>query len=285
MSVKAAVALGLGAAGLGLAGCAAAPPGVADPREVRLGAATECRQRFPHVVARVEVDRFDRLRWQAVPTAGPSEREQFLACYRERLGAAPHVATITWPDSAPEPAEAPFLQAPVWRPGDRWRFRLSGRREARTVDFAVRREETVDGDPYYVAAWGSREEYWKRPELSLAVEQGGGRASVRHVPPLLWYVWPLRRGTVWEFESTVERPGGTPGPRRFLACRAEAPATVTVAAGAFQAIAIVCRAKGSDRPVRESWYAPAVRMDVRRRVHRPDGVDDLELLEYRPAAP
>src|SRR3989338_8591863 len=68
-------------------------------------------------------------------------------------------------------------------------------------------------------------------------------------------------------------------------CGVEAEEAVTVPAGTFTALRIVCRDKRTNSVMDEKWYAPAAKHWVKDRTYQPWGLRERELLAFKLGSP
>jgi hypothetical protein len=146
----------------------------------------------------------------------------------------------------------------------------------------MQREETVDGVPYYVVTSGTqREIYWRKADLAYYMDKVQGAVEERNVPPRLDYVWPLRLGKRWEQTYTVEIPSDRTALDIARVCQVEGAETISVPAGSFQTIKIMCDNQKTGVRMLEAWYAPAVKQWIRIRFPVIHHVQTRELLSFK----
>jgi hypothetical protein len=175
-----------------------------------------------------------------------------------------------------------FAAPPQWRPGDEWSFREEGSRSNGTFVWSVVREEaTASGRQYVVQSGSRREIYYRAEDLAYLMDKVDGDVETSSLPGDIRYVWPLDVGRRWEFAYTVARPKDRTTEERKRECVAEKEETVTVPAGTFQTVKVVCRNPRTGRPTHEAWYAPAVKHYVKWLGHWTDGVQTRELTGFR----
>ena len=171
--------------------------------------------------------------------------------------------------------------APVWKRGDQWVYSWETPQGKGIFVWSVDHEEAVDGVEYYVLTAGQREMYWRKSDLAIFMDKLGGRAEERNVPPRLLYVWPLTPGAMWEQTFTREQFREKRTERLAMTCEVEAEETITVPAGTFGALKIVCREQRTGSIIHETWYSPEVKNRIRERVPFPEGIWLRELKAYR----
>ena len=171
---------------------------------------------------------------------------------------------------------------PQWKPGDEWTFRQESPQGKGTFVWAVNREESVDGVAYYVVTIGRQREFYQRKaDLALYMDKIQGAIEQRWVPPQLLYVWPLVPGKRWVQTYTSENPRDRQTTDITSVCQVEAMETITVPAGSFMTLKIVCHNQRTDALMYERWYAPAVKHWIRERSRFPYGIRERELINFK----
>ena len=194
------------------------------------------------------------------------------------------VAPATAQGGAAAVAAAPmsFATPPRWRPGDEWAFREEGARNTGTFVWSVVREEaTATGLRYVVQSGGRREIYYRAEDLAYLMDKVDGEVETSSLPGDIRYVWPLDVGRRWEFAYTLSRPKDRTTEERRRECVVEKEETLTVPAGTFQTVKVVCRNPRTGRPTHEAWYAPAVKHWVKWLGYWSTGVQTREMTDYR----
>jgi hypothetical protein len=164
--------------------------------------------------------------------------------------------------AAASPAAAADVAAPVWRVGDAWTVAFTPSWEdGGTVRLSVEGVEKIDGVEHYVVRSGDATIYQRTSDLATTIETSGGRLIGRYTPAFAFAAWPLTIGKSWESRYVDEREGKKRSVAR--ACRAEAEERVSVPAGVFKAVRIVCRTIGTGEEASRIWYAPAAKQVVR----------------------
>jgi hypothetical protein len=170
---------------------------------------------------------------------------------------------------------------PAWLPGDEWRFRAQGPRGPGSYTLTVDGEETVDGVAHYVVKSRFRSAYYVKENLAWHFEKVDG-AVTRRLSPAPGHDWPLRVGKSWErnYQRTDAQEGRTQ--EIFRRCSAVDESTVTVPAGVFLTVHVVCRDRAG-RIAGEWWYAEEARNWIRQRVPLPEGerVDELTAYTFK----
>ena len=171
---------------------------------------------------------------------------------------------------------------PTWRPGYEWEYRWESPRGKGTFVWSVSRIDAVDGTEYYVVtASESREIYWRRQDRAYYMDKVPGGIEMRVVPPLT-VPWPLVAGKSWEWRYTRERPIERSTSEEIRACVvAERPEQITVPAGTFAALKVVCTDPRNGEVTEEVWYSPDVKQRVKERTRFNYGVRVRELLRYQ----
>lgn len=186
------------------------------------------------------------------------------------------------PMATEQTAGTAVLKAPVWKRWYEWAYRWESPRGSGTYVWSLDREEIVDGVEFYVISSGRETEaFWRKSDLAFYMDKVGGAVETRMVPPQIRYVWPLAVGKRWEQTYTQEKPRGRwLTVERKTECQVEADETITVPAGTFPTIKIVCRNKGTGAVEVETWYSPHVQNWIRERGRFPDGIRQRELTAY-----
>ena len=179
------------------------------------------------------------------------------------------------------PAPVARADSPLWKRGDEWAYRWETPQGQGLFVWSVNREEIVDGQEYYVIASGPREMYWRKSDLAIYMDKVGGKVEERNVPPRLLYVWPLEPGRAWEQTFTREQFPDGRAETISVACLVEAEETITVPAGTFPTLKIVCRNQATGMVINETWYSPKVMNRVREWLPFPDGIWQRELKSYK----
>jgi hypothetical protein len=171
---------------------------------------------------------------------------------------------------------------PVWKAGDEWAYRYDGASGSGTFIWRVDRTENLAGVPHYIVTAGPREIFYRVDDLGFTRETLDGKIS-REISPSAWRVvaFPLRVGQSWSMKYVERRPieGETESVERR--CVAEKQETVTVPAGTFAAIRVVCTNTRANAWVLTLWYAPVVHHMVKDEYPlRTGGRSSRELLKF-----
>ncbi len=173
------------------------------------------------------------------------------------------------------------IPAPQWRVGDEWAYGYDGPTGKGTYVWSVDREEAIDGVAHYVIKTGTREIFYRKPDIALTRETVDGSAVLIVTPSRLQYAWPLEIGKNWEQAFHEERPVARQTTERVDAVIVEAEETVTVPAGTFKTLRIVYRNKNTGAIRYEAWYAPELKQVVRLRERLASGLRTRELIAYK----
>jgi hypothetical protein len=178
-------------------------------------------------------------------------------------------------------ASASATIPPTWRPGDEWAFRYESAVGNGTYVWSVDREEAVDGVPHYVIKSGTREIFYRKPDFALTRETVDGAIVLDTKPSRLHYVWPMHVGQTWEQTVQEERPVARQTAERVDAVTVEAEETVTVPAGTFKTLKIVCRNKKTSATRYEAWYSLEIKQVVKLRENLETGQRIRELIAFK----
>jgi clan AA aspartic protease (TIGR02281 family) len=191
-----------------------------------------------------------------------------------RTAAAPGVtgtATRTW--AAPVAA---------WAVGDTWRFGWRGSTGAGSYESRVVRDETIDGVRHVVLDQEGRRLTLRADTAGLRTEHAVDRRLIARYSPAIGHPWPLRVGATWDLEADWQDGAGRPGRRIFLRCAATEEARLTVPAGTFDTLRVVCQTRAG-MVVRETWWAAEPRTWIRERrvVGDAERVEELQSYSVR----
>ncbi|HVN31357.1 MAG TPA: hypothetical protein VMT45_05185 [Thermoanaerobaculaceae bacterium] len=178
---------------------------------------------------------------------------------------------------------APQIAAPVWNVGDEWEYRYEQPGAAGTFVRSITRAETVDGVKHMVMRQASREAFFRVDDGALTMETVSGSVVNRYRPANVLVSFPLSVGKRWERVYTEERPVERQTMEVAQSCVAEAEESVTVPAGTFSTIRVVCRNTRTAIEAYRLWYSPEVRNSVRQVAPSGQGVYTLELTTTRSA--
>lgn len=172
---------------------------------------------------------------------------------------------------------------PVWKAGDEWAYRYDGASGSGTFVWRVDRTENLAGVPHYVVTADTREIFYRVDDLGFTRETLGGKVS-REISPSTWrvVVFPLRVGQSWTMKYVERRPVEQETESVERRCAAEGQEAVTVPAGTFAAIRVVCTDTRSNVWVLTLWYSPVVHHMVKDEYPvRTGGRASRELLRFR----
>ena len=176
------------------------------------------------------------------------------------------------------PAPPREWRTPRWAAGDEWRMRWRSATGSGSYVRRVEGEETVDAVAHYVVSTGTQRVYYMRANLGWHFEKAGDEIVVRRTPPDA-YDWPLRVGKRWERSYRHEnvRTGRSLDVHRT--CTVAGTPTITVPAGTFEALHIVCLDR-EGRIVSETWYSDVAKYPVQQREATAQGSIVTELVAY-----
>ena len=179
-------------------------------------------------------------------------------------------------------AQQRALVAPEWKVGDEWAYRWEEPTGGGTYVASVVRKETLDGVEHFVVKSGvERETYHRASDLATSMEKVSGGIDTRLVPPRTNYQWPLAVGKTWELTFRQERPMARETSDLVWVWHVEKEETVSVPAGTFNTLKIVCRDKRTNKPIYEAWHSPDVKQFVRVREYLQPGTRERELIAFK----
>jgi hypothetical protein len=183
--------------------------------------------------------------------------------------------------TAPTGVARLIADVPAWRPGYQWEYRSESPQGTSTFVWSVDRLETVDGTEYYVVtAPEGREIYWRSSDRAYYMDKVFAGIETRYVPPAS-ISWPLAVGNAWEARYTRERPIEQTTSDQVRRCVVERQEQLTVPAGTFETLKVVCSDPRRQQTVVEAWYAPAVKHWVKELARFDYGLRTRVLLRYR----
>ena len=192
----------------------------------------------------------------------------------------PSTAPSTLAAAAPQPFNAMSVP-PVWKQGDEWAYRYESAAGSGTYVWSVDREAAIDGVPHYVVKAGTREIFYRKPDFALTRETVDGAVVYKSTPPRLHYVWPMNVGQTWEQTVLEERPVARQTSERVDTVTIEAEEIVTVPAGTFKTLKVVCRNKKTGATRYEAWYSADLRQVVKLRENLDTGLRVRELIAFK----
>jgi hypothetical protein len=178
----------------------------------------------------------------------------------------------------PAQQDAAQIVAPVWNVGDEWEYRYEQPSGSGTFVRSLVRTETIDGVKHIVMRQGSREAFFRRDDGALTQETVAGSVVSRYRPANILVSYPLFVGKRWERIYTEERPLDRQTEGVSQICVAEAKEMVTLPAGTFDTIRVVCTTSRTGVEAYRLWYSPDVRYAVRVVSQRSGGPLTLELI-------
>src|SRR5262249_1322529 len=147
------------------------------------------------------------------------------------------------------------VEVPVWKRGYEWAFRYESPTGSGTYVWSVDREEVIDAVPQYVIKTGTREIFYRKSDFAITHETVDGAVVYRSTPPRLRHVWPMNVGQTWDQTMLEERPVSRQTNDRVDTVTVEAEEAVTVPAGTFKTLKVVCRNKKTGATRYEAWYS------------------------------
>lgn len=264
------------AAALGfLAGCASSQ----TLQQTQVWDAYSACRASGRVDTNIQIDRVEPDgRWWWRTSDGSHGRQELEACMREEI-ARWKVSSRSTAATVSQPADPRV--PPIWRAGDEWAFRSDSPAGKSTFVWSVDREEAVNGIPHYVVKTGTREIFFRKSDFALSQETVEGVVVLKNTPARFYYVWPMSVGQMWEQTMVEERPKDRQTNERVDTMTVEAEETVTVPAGTFKTLKIVCRNKKTGATRYEAWYAVELRQWVKMRENLGTGVRVRELIAFK----
>jgi len=174
-----------------------------------------------------------------------------------------------------------MTDAPTWKPGYEWAYRYESPTGSGTFVWSVDREEAIDGVPHYVIKTGTREIFYRKSDFASTRETLDGAVVYRSTPPRLFVKWPLEVGQTWDQTTLEERPVARQTLERTDTVTVEADETVTVPAGSFKTIKVVCRNKKTGATRYEAWYSLDIKQVVKLRQNLETGTRIRELIAFK----
>jgi hypothetical protein len=204
--------------------------------------------------------------------------------YREGTRAMEKRASIsTTPAAAPAGASAVSgtISIPTWNVGDEWAFRWESPSGKGTFVWSVDRKEVLDGVEHFVIGSGTRDMYYRAADGALMLQKLSGNVVERYVPGQTLISFPLFVGKRWEDRYTEEKLSDRITNDIVRVCHAEAEEVVTVPAGTFRAIHILCSNQRTGAIVYRVWYSPEIKHMVRQVWQLSSGTRTRELIAYK----
>lgn len=173
------------------------------------------------------------------------------------------------------------ITAPAWTRGDEWAYRYEQPSGTGTFVWSVDRMENVNGVDHYVIKSGTREIFYRVADGALTLQKVSGEVVNRYVPAWETVSWPLSVGRPSEARFTDERPAARQTEDVVRSCKAEAEETVTVPAGTFRVIVILCTNQRTGAMVNRIWYSPEVKHMVKEISQLSNGTRLRELIAFK----
>jgi hypothetical protein len=191
-------------------------------------------------------------------------------------------ASIPAPASAVVALPSAPIPAPIWQVGSEWAYRYETPDSAGTFVWVLDRTESVGAHPHYVIKAGSREIFYRAPDLAFTQETVDGK-TVRQVTPSdwRWVAFPLAVGKSWDMQYEEARPPARQMEDVRRTCTAETDETVTVPAGTFATVRVSCKNQRNGAWLVTVWYSPQVMHLVREESAVTGGKRVRELISYR----
>ena len=212
---------------------------------------------------------------------------EFEACMREEFAKRPRPqattgATAVATSQGKTAITGPIVQ-PVWKVGNEWAYRYETPSGSGTFVWRLDRIEALANEPHYVISTGTREIFYRVADFGFTKEILDGK-TVRQISPSTWrtVAFPLTVGLSWDMKYLETRPTEQQTENLERRCVAEAEEALTVPAGTFATIRIVCNNTRNNAWVITVWYSPEVNHIVKDEYPvRTGGRTSRELLMFR----
>jgi hypothetical protein len=171
-----------------------------------------------------------------------------------------------------------------WKIGSEWAYLHESPSGSGTFVWRLDRIEDLANEPHYVIRAGSREIFYRVADRGITKETLNGRTSREVSPPAAWksVTFPLQVGLSWDMKYAETRPTEQQTRNIERRCVAVAEEALTVPAGTFATIRIVCRNSHTGALVSTLWYSPEVTHMVKEEFAlRTGGRESRELLMFR----
>ncbi|HWO46346.1 MAG TPA: hypothetical protein VNO87_12340 [Methylomirabilota bacterium] len=175
------------------------------------------------------------------------------------------------------------IAQPVWKVGNEWAYRYKTPSGTGTFVWRLDRMETLANEPHYVITAGTREIFYRVADFGFTKEALEGKI-VRQISPSTWrpVAFPLSVGLSWDMKYLETRPTEQQTENVERRCVAEGEEALTVPAGTFATIRIVCKNMRNNSWVITVWYSPEVNHMVKDEYPvRTGGRGSRELLMFR----
>jgi hypothetical protein len=273
-----------------LAGCASGPQNtLAQDRTWSAYRVCQTEIGSNMVIQRVDADG----RWYGVCSDRCTRETEFKACMSEEIRAyleesalrqrATTRATALSASQGRTAITGPIV-GPEWKVGSEWAYRYESPSEGGTFTWRVDRIENLANEPHYVIRAGSREIFYRVADRGLTKETLNGKTVREISPPAAWkwVSFPLQVGLSWDMKLVETTPTQQQTRNIERRCLAEAEEALTVPAGTFATIRIVCRNSHTGAWLSTLWYAPEVTHMVKEEFAlRTGGRTSRELLMFR----
>jgi len=149
---------------------------------------------------------------------------------------------------------------PEWKVGSEWAYRYESPSGSGTFVSRLDRIEKLANEPHYVIRAGSLEVFYRVEDRGFTKETLNGRTLREISPPAAWkwVTFPLQVGLSWDMKYVETRPTEQQTRNIERRCVAETEEALTVPAGTFATIRIVCRNSHTGAWVGTLWYSPEV---------------------------
>ncbi len=175
------------------------------------------------------------------------------------------------------------IRKPQWKVGNEWAYRYESPSGTGTFVWRLDRIENLANWSHYVITTGTREIFYREADHGFTKETLDGK-TIRAISPSAWrwVAFPLSVGVSWDMKYVETRPTEQQTENIERRCVAEGEETLTVPAGTFATIRIVCNNTRNNAWVATVWYSPEVNHMVRDEyVVRAGGRAKRELLMFR----
>ena len=222
------------------------------------------------VIQRVDADG----RWYGVCSDRCTRDTEFKSCMSEEIRAYLEESTLrqrattsatALSTSQGRTAITGPVAKPEWKVGSEWAYRSESRLGSRAFLWRLDRIENLANEPHYVIRDGSREIFYRVADRGYTKEIFYGRTVREISPPAAWKLvsFPLQVGLSWDMKYVETRPTEQQTRTIERRCVAEAEEALTVPAGTFATIRIVCRNSRTGAWVSTQWYSPEVTQMVK----------------------
>jgi hypothetical protein len=176
------------------------------------------------------------------------------------------------------------IAMPTWKVGSEWAYRYESPSGSGSFVWRLDRVEDLANEPHYVIVAGTRELFYRVADRGFTRENLDGKPISEVSPPASWkwVAFPLAVGLSWDMRYRETRPTELVRETIERRCVAEAEEAVTVPAGTFATIRVVCKNPRTDAWVSTMWYSPEVTHMVKDEfAARTGGRTSRELLMFR----